>query len=430
MTLAAENGATAYRGVAEDEFQAWQSVAERVAAELAATALARDRANENPVAEIGLLRESGLLSFAAAREHGSAGGSLTQALTLARTVASADGSIGQLLLYHYSNGVWTYILGSPEQRERIGRGVGGQGWFQGSVSNPRDPGIVVVRTEEGYRVTGRRTFATGVAVADLITVLLYGDEPVNAVIPRDREGLTFHDDWDNLGQRLTASGSVEFDNVLLRDDEVLSGLAPSVASPARQEARERRDGLRALFSQLIFAHLYVGIAQGALSAAVSYIRDRGRPWPEAHSTEAAEDPYHQQLLGRLSAQIAAAVALADATTPEFERALAAGERLSSEAWGRLAIRVDQAKSVATEAVLDVTHNIYQATGARSTANSVGLDIYWRNARTHTTHDPLPYRQREIGRQLLTGEWPVPRDIRAIARAALATQGGPARGNAP
>ena len=249
MTLAARAGTTAYQGVGDDEFQTWRAAAERVAADLAATASARDRANENPVGEIGLLREHGLLSFAAPREHGGAGGSLSQALKLGRIVSAADGSLGQLLLYHYSNGVWTHILGSPEQRERIERGVGEQGWFQGSVSNPRDPGIVVVRTDDGYRVTGKRTFATGVAVADLITVLLYGDEPVNAVIPRDREGLTFHNDWDNLGQRLTASGSVEFDNVLLRDDEVLSGLAQFGGDG------ERRDGLRALFSQLIFAHL-------------------------------------------------------------------------------------------------------------------------------------------------------------------------------
>ncbi|MGC7260129.1 monooxygenase, partial [Mycobacteroides abscessus subsp. abscessus] len=94
---------------------------------------------------------------------------------------------------------------------------------------------------------GTRTFATGVAVADLITVLLYEAEPINAIIPSERDGLRFNDDWDNLGQRLTASGSVEFDNVLLRYDEVLTGLD---AYSGLDGSRERRDGLRALFSQL------------------------------------------------------------------------------------------------------------------------------------------------------------------------------------
>lgn len=416
MTATTTPHALPYHGVNDREFAEWTRVAQRIAEKLTATALERDRANQNPVAEIGILRDSGLLSFATPREFGGAGGSLGQALQLSRIIAAADGSIGQLLVYHYSNGVWTYILGSPAQREYIARGVGEHGWFQGSVSNPRDPGITVTRTDEGYRINGKRTFATGVAVADLITVLLYEQEPINAIIPRDREGLRFNDDWDNLGQRLTASGSVEFDNVLLRADEVLTGLGEFEGD------RDRRDGLRALFSQLIFVHLYLGIAEGALAAAVTYIREKGRPWPEAHSTDVTEDPYHQQLLGRLSASIAAGIALADSVTREFEQNLAAGESLTAAHWGALAVRVDQAKSVATEVSLDVTHNIYQATGARSTANSVGLDIYWRNARTHTTHDPLPYRQREIGRYLLTDEWPSPRNLNGLGRVADSTQG--------
>lgn len=416
MTATTASPALAYQGVSDTDFSEWTRIAERVADELASTTLERDRANQNPVAEIALLREHGLLSFATAREFGGAGGSLTQALQLGRIIAAADGSIGQLLAYHFSNGLWTHILGSPAQREHIARGVGEQGWFQGSVSNPRDPGITVTRTDEGYRVNGRRTFATGVAVADLITVLLYEEEPINAVIPHDREGLRFNDDWDNLGQRLTASGSVEFSDVLLRHDEVLTGL------DEYGDDREYHDGLRGLFSQLIFVHLYLGIAEGALAAGVAYVRDKGRPWPEAHSTEVTEDPYHQQLLGRLSAGIAAGIALADAVTRELEQTLAAGRALAAAQWGALAIRVDQAKSVATEVSLDVTHNIFQATGARSTANSVGLDIYWRNARTHTTHDPLPYRQREIGRYLLTDEWPSPRSLTGLGRLAATTQG--------
>lgn len=202
MTTATTSPVHAYQGVSDTEFSEWEQVAARVAGELSATALTRDRANQNPIAEIELLRRYGLLSFATAREFGGAGGSLVQALQLGRIIAAADGSIGQLLVYHYSNGVWTYILGSPTQREYIARGVGGHGWFQGSVSNPRDPGITVTRTEEGYRVNGKRTFATGVAVADLITVLLYEAEPINAIIPSERDGLRFNDDWDNLDSGL------------------------------------------------------------------------------------------------------------------------------------------------------------------------------------------------------------------------------------
>jgi alkylation response protein AidB-like acyl-CoA dehydrogenase len=47
------------------------------------------------------------------------------------------------------------------------------------------------------------------------------------------------------------------------------------------------------------------------------------------------------------------------------------------------------------------------TGARASANAVGLDRFWRNVRTHTLHDPVAYKRREVGAHLLTGELPEP-----------------------
>lgn len=406
-----------YSGVTDADFTIWRARAGSVAAELAATASARDRANENPHNEITLLRDSGLLGFASPVEFGGAGGSLSQALILGRIIAAADGSIGQLIHYHYSNGVWSYILGTEQQWELIARGVGEQGWFQGSVSNPRDAGFTAEPNGDGgYLLSGTRTFATGVAIADYLTVGFFdGGALLNAQIPPSRRGLAFHDDWDNLGQRLTASGSVTFDSVVVHPHEVLRGVEEYSGDQVL------REGLRGQFSQLIFAHLYLGIATGALNAAAQYIREHGRPWPEATSKVVTEDPYHLQLFGRLSSHIAAGIALADHAALTFEKALHSDE-LSHAEWGQLALQIDQAKSVSTEAVLDTTHNIFQATGARSTANSVGLDIFWRNARTHTTHDPLPYRQREVGNYVINGILPSPRSYTDIAKAADSTQG--------
>ncbi len=47
------------------------------------------------------------------------------------------------------------------------------------------------------------------------------------------------------------------------------------------------------------------------------------------------------------------------------------------------------------------------TGARSTATAEGLDRFWRNVRTHTLHDPVAYKRREVGRWVLEGELPEP-----------------------
>ena len=41
----------------------------------------------------------------------------------------------------------------------------------------------------------------------------------------------------------------------------------------------------------------------------------------------------------------------------------------------------------------------------STKAALALDRFWRNARTHTLHDPLDYKLRAIGRYALEGILP-------------------------
>ncbi len=52
--------------------------------------------------------------------------------------------------------------------------------------------------------------------------------------------------------------------------------------------------------------------------------------------------------------------------------------------------------------LDVTSRIFELMGARATATSYGFDRFWRNIRTHTLHDPVFYKAREVGNYALNG----------------------------
>ncbi|WP_083198363.1 acyl-CoA dehydrogenase family protein [Pararhizobium polonicum] len=397
------HAADLYAGIPEAEFDLWKAKARTVADELARTIIARDQANKDPHEEIKLLREAGLLGLAAPRSLGGTGASLLQAMEIVRIISEADGSIGQLIAYHYSNGVWTYILGTPAQWKDTIRHVAKDGWFQGGVSNPRDQWSEIETRDGRWFISGKRTFATGTAISQIITISLWHQgKRVHYQVPTNREGISFGDDWDNLGQRLTASGSVTFNDVELFEHERLSGLDdwPGDAN--------QRDGLRPIFSQIIFAHFYLGIAEGALKAAEAYVREQGRPWPESGLQSAVDDPYNLAILGRLSARIEAGIALADRATAAFEKALFQGPALAVEAWGRLAVLIDQAKVVANDVTLETTAKIFEVTGGRSTANKWGLDHFWRNARTHTVHDPVSYRAREIGHARLTQSWPQPR----------------------
>jgi alkylation response protein AidB-like acyl-CoA dehydrogenase len=75
--------------------------------------------------------------------------------------------------------------------------------------------------------------------------------------------------------------------------------------------------------------------------------------------------------------------------------------------GELAEWVASVKVVTTDTGLRVTSGVFEVTGAKSTATKVSLDRFWRDIRTHTLHDPVSYKNRELGRYQLLGEVPEP-----------------------
>lgn len=50
----------------------------------------------------------------------------------------------------------------------------------------------------------------------------------------------------------------------------------------------------------------------------------------------------------------------------------------------------------TKVSLEVASRLFEIQGARATTSAYGFDRHWRNLRTHTVHDPVAYKAREIG----------------------------------
>jgi len=54
---------------------------------------------------------------------------------------------------------------------------------------------------------------------------------------------------------------------------------------------------------------------------------------------------------------------------------------------------------------DCGHKLFELAGTRSTPAEHGLDRHWRNARTHTLHDPVRWKYPILGKYFLNGEKP-------------------------
>ncbi|GAA0358223.1 acyl-CoA dehydrogenase family protein [Microbispora corallina] len=378
------------------------AAAREVASALARDAAARDAAGSAPLAEVALLRESGLLALLVPRELGGAGESWETVLSAVRVLAAADASAAMLLGYHHLH-LWRLgHYGNADLAERAARGTAREGWFWGGASNPRDPGLTLVPDGDGYRVRGRKGFATGAQVADRIVVSGdAGGGKVMVVVDGRDAGVRHADDWDALGVRRSASGSVAFE-----DARVPAGWVVGRVPPDEESARPDQSLVVPGF-QAVFVHLYTGIAQGALAAAAEYTRTRSRPWTGSGVESASLDPYVLETYGDMAAQVAAADALAERARAAFGRAVARGRDLTARERGEAALAVSAAKVVAQRAVLDVTATIFEVMGARATAAGAGFDRYWRDARTHTLHDPIAYKLREVGDHALNGRLPTP-----------------------
>jgi SfnB family sulfur acquisition oxidoreductase len=320
-----------------------------------------------------------------------------------RILATGDPNLAQLPHSHY---VYVNLLrccGSRDQQRELLSAVRdgarfGNAQAEAGTRTPDQIRTSIVPDGSGYVITGEKFYCTGAWFAHIIPVLARGqDGAAYAVfVPRTARGLTVLDDWAGLGQRTTASGTVRLEGVRVGPGAVVAR-DPVFGGPTTYGA----------FAQLMHAAIDAGIARGALDEAAAFVRAKARPWFEAGVDKAADDPLLVQRAGELAVTVRAAeTLLADAgrqlDAAEGERA--AG-RLDAQQAGAASIAVAIAKAAADRAAVDTASALFELGGTRSAAAGLNLDRHWRNARTHTLHDPVRWKLQHIGRWTLTGTPP-------------------------
>lgn len=382
----------------EAELARWRAVAEDVARQLAPDVLARDRANQVPRREAQLLRDSGLVTLLDPVAAGGSGGHWETAFLAVRVIARVDASIAQVLAYHYINEANIAFLADPRAREDwLRRTVEGR-WIWGDSVNPVDPDLALHDEGGGrWRLAGTKRFSTGSSVGDalLVNATVKGgadDGRIAAlVLPHGHPGVEVVDDWDHLGQRLSASNTVRYHDAAVGPEHLLGWITD--------------DAFASLVTpgiQLAFGNLYLGIAEGALAHGREITNARRNAWFLSPAGQYRDDPFIQRAYGEFVARTAALEALAERVNRRFDGVIGQGHAVSAQLRGELAIEIARLKVVATETALEVAQRIYETTGSSSTASGVGLDLYWRNIRTHTLHDPVDYKKLEVGAHYLNG----------------------------
>ncbi|HSP51819.1 MAG TPA: acyl-CoA dehydrogenase family protein [Cryobacterium sp.] len=393
---------SAARTSAEDR-EAWFARADAVADALAVDVRERDAANAPPFAEVELLRGAGLLPLTIPARHGGAGIDWPTAFELVQRIARVDNSIGQLLGYHYIFQAFAYVDLSPERSRVLAADTLRGRWLYSSTGTPQGPQAHARPVDGGYLVNGRKPFSTGSRVADQIygRVTLQDGSRLAVLIDTASAGVIRHDDWDVLGSRLTATNTIEFQDVFVPDSAVIVNLGVTDAD------REPHQVLTTPTFQLLFAHCYLAAAEGAVIAAREYTREQSRPWFHSDSDAATGDPFIQNHYGRFVAQLQALAAVTDQAATALDWAWRQGEALTAADRAGVAEQIAAAKITAHHTSLEVTAAIYDVIGARAAGTRYGFDRYWRDVRTHTLHDPVAWKLNELGRYFLTDTAPGP-----------------------
>lgn len=409
QTLDAPGAGSAAPAIAADRRAAPQRIgddtealaaARRLALAFAPEAALRDRERRLPWAELDAFVASGLWGITVPREFG---GAAVQSGTLAEvvaTIAAADGSLGQIPQNHY------YAL----EVLRVGGTVAQQRFFYERVLAGERFGNALAEigakdfkrrtrltpAEGGWRIDGRKFYCTGALYAHWIPTLVVAEEGGREVsylafVPRTAPGVTLFDDWDGFGQRVTGSGSVQFESVFVEPEWVV----PFQASFERPTAIGP-------FAQIMHAAIDLGQARGAFDAALPFIRERSRPWIDARVERASDDPLTIAQVGELAVRLRAAEALLRRAGRFVDAAQAAPDERTVAA---ASIAVAEARALTTTISLEAGSRLFELAGTAATLDELGLDRFWRNARTHTLHDPVRWKYHAVGNFYLNDRLP-------------------------
>ena len=375
-----------------------------ISAKLAEGGAQRELEGRLPHELFDVLRDSGLTALRVPESLGGPGGSASDQVEVTCALAAGDSGVAHALRGHF--GFLESIALDPqsETSQRFAPEVLAGKLFGGAhmeIGTPRPNMIRTTLRREGdhYRLTGQKYYATGAIYADYTSFSAVDDEgkPTGVMVPADREGVSILDDWDGMGQRLSASGSVHLDNVRIEPDE-LSVLRSGGGNPYAR----RHNAARA---QLHLMAVIAGIVRNVFSDAVHYVQDQARSAKHSASETARGDHFIQLAVGEIAAAshaidtlIAETAARLDASAaailgnaPNVDDVVLAAQLANSKGQvliGKLAQQAAQ--------------QLFDTGGGSATSRKRNFDRHWRNVRTLCNHNPAALRGRVLGDFYLNG----------------------------
>jgi alkylation response protein AidB-like acyl-CoA dehydrogenase len=365
-----------------EEQQRLQRQCRALADDFATRSAAHDRDASHPIENYDRLREAGFLALTIATKWGGGGAGF-----LDHTIAYealGQGCPSTALAFNMHTSVVMPLLQSGEvsaetKRRLANLAVQERQLIAGNFSEPVTTSLIgerplkvrARRVEGGYRITGRKMFASMLDAADYVLVMAYPDEatsPSAAIIlllPRTAEGRSVDPNWDVLGMRATRSDSLVLDECFV----------PENAAVFRSDdiGPFRHDYLNWFWGS--YTPVYLGVAQAAFDELRRVVHTRQ---PEGYTQPLAYHPDVRRRVAEMSVDLEAArlmtyrsAWLSDTEGPTAETTAA----------------LYQAKYIVGEAVSRITRAALTLGGAHGIFKNSRLEQLFRDGALGPLHPP-------------------------------------------
>lgn len=328
--------------------------AERLSAEFAASAAVHDRTGAFPADNFRRLDDAGLLAVTAPLELGGLSVGLAGAAEIIRIIARGEPSTALILAMQYINMAnlpgsrWPRPLVERVVRDAVERsGLINALRVEPELGTPHRGGLpatIARRTAEGWSISGRKIYSTGIEGLRWAIVWARTDEEQPRVggflVPVPSPGLRIDRTWDPLGMRATGSH-----DVVLEDVAVPADYAADIRPPPEWVGETAQTG----WFGILPAALYTGVAEAARDWLARFLKERV---PTNLGAPLATLPRMQQALGGIEQLIATNRRLVRSAAADAD----AGRSASPVETGLIKIAATENAIAAVEMALKLTGN--------------------------------------------------------------------------
>ncbi|HEY3735442.1 MAG TPA: acyl-CoA dehydrogenase family protein [Streptosporangiaceae bacterium] len=354
-----------------------------------------DQTAEFPWDVYEVLAQADLQAVHIPEAYGGAGADAIATVIVIEEVARACASSSLIPAVNKLGTVPLLLSASEDLKQRyLPQVARGEGMFSYALSEPEagsDAASMKTRAArdgDTYVLNGTKRWITNAGVAKFYTVMAVTDPSAGAggisafVVEKEDPGFSFGAPEHKLGIKGSPTRELYFDNCVIPADRIIGA-----------EGTGLRTALATLdHTRITIAAQALGIAQGALDYALSYVQERqqfGKPVAEFQGV--------QFMLADMAMKLAAARQLTYAAAAKSERAMA------GQPDADLTFFSSACKCMASDAAMEVTTDAVQLLGGYGCVSDYPVERMMRDAKITQIYEGTNQIQRVVmARQLLKG----------------------------